>query len=148
MSRRVINEEVKEANIFNEYASIKPEFDYYKKKETELKDKIKQYCIENNEFEHQATTNNKQYTISVSITDKNDLDIDKLLDILLKMYGKELLLEWGVVENKITLNEEKLQEKIYCKVIDSVILQECIVPKEPICKLRLKEVKKINDYRI
>ena len=143
MSRRIINENTTELqnNIFNDYALIKPELDYYKKKESELKDSIKKYCIENNTFEHSACANNKNYKISISVTEKNDLDTNKLLETIIKMYGQELLLEWGVIENKIVLNEEKLQEQIFSKVINGSILQDCIIEKEPTYTLRIKEVK-------
>ena len=134
MSRRVITEQ----SIFDQYAVIKPQLDTVSKKEKELKEKIKSHFIENGLSEFDGNG----YKLTMSKTDNTSIDMDKLIMLLLTEYNKSDLINKGVFEEKLCVNEERLQELIYEKEIRGELLTDCLIHKSPTYTLRFKGVNK------
>lgn len=131
MSRRVIKEEF---DLFDKYAETKLYLDTIKKEEAEMKDLIKDKLIQTNN----DCIDRPNYKITLSKTEKNDLDKDKLMKLLLETYKESDLIDLGILEVKTVINEEVLENKIYEQVIDGALLSECIIEKAPVYTLRVK----------
>lgn len=136
MSRRVITSE-NTPSVFDQYAEIKPQFDAIKKKETELKDLVKQKFLADGLGEYESD----KYKLTLTKTENTSLDMDKLIVLLINEYGEQKLLSNGVLEEKLFVNEERLQELIYEKEIDGSLFTNCLVHKAPTYTLRYKEIK-------
>ena len=140
-SRRVVNaiDQYKETSqsIFDQYAETKVQFDTIKKKESELKDLVKKTLLEYGLDGH----NTDKYKLTLTKTDNTSINMEKLIISLMEEYGKSKLLSLGVFEEKIYVNEERLQELIYEKEIDGTLFTDCLEHKAPTYTLRYKEVK-------
>lgn len=134
MSRRVI---LSEKTLFDQYAEVKSQFDEIKKKEGELKDLVKKKLLEDGVDDYSTT----KYRLSLSKTENTSINMEKLILRLMEEYDKSTLLNMGVFEEKISVNEEKLQELIYEKKIDGELFTDCLEHKVPTYTLRYKEVK-------
>lgn len=140
-SRRVINaiDQYKETSqsIFDQYVETKVQFDTIKKKEGELKDLVKKTLLEYGLDGHSTD----KYKLTLTKTDNTSINMEKLIISLMEEYGKSKLLSLGVFEEKIYVNEERLQELIYEKEINGTLLTDCLEHKAPTYTLRYKEVK-------
>ena len=136
MSRRVL--QVQESmSLYDEYANIKSQFDLIKKRESDFKDRVKSKLIEEGLDEYSG----KNYKITLSKTENTSIDVDKLITTLISEYNKTDLINMGVFEEKIIVNEDKLQEMIYENKIDGSLLTGCLIRKPPTYTLRFKENK-------
>lgn len=134
MSRRDINSA---KNIFDQYAEVKVQFDEFKKKETDLKNVVKNKFLQDG-LDNYSTD---KYKLTMTKTENTSINMEKLIALLLTEYSKPKLISLGVFEEKISVNEEKLQELIYEKEIDGALLTNCLEHKAPTYTLRFKEVK-------
>lgn len=134
MSRRDINSA---KNIFDQYAEVKVKFDEFKKQETDLKNAVKNKLLQDG-LDNYSTD---KYKLTMTKTENTSINMEKLIALLITEYDKSKLLSLGVFEEKINVNEERLQKLIYEKEIDGALLTSCLEHKAPTYTLRYKEVK-------
>ena len=135
-SRRVVTS-APTSSIFDQYAEVKVKFDELKKSETELKNLVKNQFLKDG-LDNYSTD---KYKLTLTKTDNTSINMEKLIVSLMEEYGKTKLLSLGVFEEKIYVNEERLQELIYEKEIDGTLFTDCLEHKAPTYTLRYKEVK-------
>ena len=135
-SRRVVTS-APTPSIFDQYAEVKVKFDELKKSETELKNLVKNQFLKDG-LDSYSTD---EYKLTLTKTDNTSINMEKLIVSLMEEYGKSKLLSLGVFEEKIYVNEERLQELIYEKEIDGTLFTDCLEHKAPTYTLRYKEVK-------
>ena len=135
-SRRVVTS-APTPSIFDQYAEVKVQFDELKKSETELKNLVKNKFLEGGLDEYSTD----KYRLTLTKTENTSINMEKLILRLMDEYSKSKLLNLGVFEEKIYVNEERLQELIYEKEIDGTLFTDCLEHKAPTYTLRYKEVK-------
>ena len=80
-----------------------------KKSETELKNLVKNQFLEDG-LDNYSTD---KYKLTLTKTDNTSINMEKLIVSLMEEYGKSKLLSLGVFEEKIYVNEERLQESSF-----------------------------------
>lgn len=136
MSRRDVSS-LTTKNIYDQYAEVKVKFDEFKKKEADLKNVIKDKFLHGGLDNYSTDT----YKLTMIKTENTSINMEKLIALLLTEYDKSKLISLGVFEEKICVNEERLQELIYEKEIDGALLTSCLEHQAPTYTLRFKEVK-------